>query len=160
MRKRKRVTPFFVLLFFFIFIAFVSIKMPQFLQVTSSTSEVRDETPKSSEPDKPKKIEIAGLPDHYILLYKDGLAELVKPDGTKTVITTPEPDEKVIPIPKPPAPKLEQLIVTEEGIVNVPKGAIITGIEKGSVTTYNPKDGSVIIYFANGRVETKTRKFK
>lgn len=112
--------------------------------------------------DVPKRIPVAGADGYEIVVYKDGSSYMEGPEGKKTQLTAPAiPDieskvERKIQTIKPKKTALGQLVVTDLGVVDVPKGAVITFIGRDKIVTHD-QDGTSVTYYVNGRIERHVR---
>jgi hypothetical protein len=123
----------------------------------------------------PRRLPLAGAEGYFVVLMPDGTSYLESPNGQKTSLV----DKRFASIPselalnaqiakqlqqrqkqqaiiKPPETRLGQLVVLDEGVVDVPEGAIITfvGPDRLVATSNN---GTSTVYYANGRVEVRNR---
>lgn len=118
-------------------------------------------------PTGPRRLPIGGSDSHHLVVESNGATYLVAPDGTRklivpargpdlTAITEAKVKNKITPERRS---ELGQLIVCDEGVVDVPKDAVITFVGKDRVTVLN-LDGSSTNYFVNGRSEHWSRDQK
>jgi hypothetical protein len=102
---------------------------------------------------------VAGAPGYSVELLPDGSSRLALPDGSVRPLAGPPPPAAAVPAQPParrppPAPRPEdlQLYVLENGIVSIPKSAVVTAVEADRVITH---DGSTTrVYHSSGRIET------
>lgn len=122
-----------------------------------------------------RRVAVSGVEGYHVTLLPDGTSWLEGPDGKKRQLvdaafvgssSTPPPGEVSIRVLRPGAEVLEslpgkgrgpgQLIVLDEGVVDVPRDAQITLVEKNRLVVATG-DGSSIVYHADGRVESRQR---
>lgn len=125
-------------------------------------------TATSSVPPTPQRFPVAGAAGFFVVLNADGSSSLEDPTGkvikladanTRTPetelaarllanVTSSRPDVKTT---------VGQLIVLEQGVVDVPKDALITFMDKDKLVVM-AKDGTSTVYHVDGRVEPRERK--
>lgn len=115
----------------------------------------------------PRRIAVTGAPGFFVVIGPDGASYIESPDGArKKLADADRGPEKVSsePVFSKVMKRLEQkkaglgqLVVCDEGVVDVPKGAIITFVGKDKVVTHNA-DGSSTVYFTDGRIVQRDRK--
>jgi hypothetical protein len=105
-----------------------------------------------------RRVPVAGRKGHWVVFEPDGSSYLEAPDGTRTRLASaaegpppPPPPQRATPERRP-----GQLVVCDEGVVDVPKNAVITLVAADKVVTHEP-DGSSVTYFTDGRVERRGR---
>jgi hypothetical protein len=107
----------------------------------------------------PRRMKVAGREGYWVVILQDGSSYLEGPDGKKETLAEAGP-ALVTPKPKVtlPAPlkPVGQLVVCDDGVVDVPLGAVITLIGKDKVVTHT-EDGSSVVYYTDGRVEQRGR---
>lgn len=112
----------------------------------------------------PRRLKVAGQEGYFIVIEADGSSAMEAPDGTKTVLTGPaSKDEdtesaivKKLEETRPKRAGLGQLVVTDTGIIDIPKDAVVTFIGRDKVVTHDP-DGTSVVYFVDGRVVRQAR---
>lgn len=153
--------------------------MVTFAQQDGGTQEAGDtkqateqqQGPAPAGPTKPetavaRRVPVSGAAGFFVVINPDGSSYMEAPDGKQTKLTDPDPAtapddsvvDKVVGRMTTPLRKTEvgQLIVCDRGVVDVPKGAIITFVGTDKVVTHNP-DGSSTAYFTDGRVVQRDR---
>jgi hypothetical protein len=105
----------------------------------------------------PRQIPVEGMPGHVLVLHDDGSSELIGPDGQSTVLTRPAAATTTTGREKgQEAPSLRKgegrLVVCDRGVVEVPKGAVITLVAEDKVVTHDPTNGTSVTYHTDGRV--------
>lgn len=119
---------------------------------------------------EPRRVPVAGQDGYFVVFMPDGTSYLEAPDGKKTQLvdaafaSRPDPDRLAARLAAKLAPKdgdkrrePGQLIVLDEGVVDVPKGAQITLIEKDRLVVMNG-DGSSTVYYADGKTELREKR--
>jgi hypothetical protein len=111
-----------------------------------------------------RRISVAGQPGYTIVVQPDGSSYLEGPDGKmvrQLADASPLIKDDVIDrisqkliTPTEKRPSLGQLIVCDNGVVDVPTDAVITFIGTDRVVTHSP-DGTSNIYYTSGKIETR-----
>lgn len=112
----------------------------------------------------PRRLKVAGQDGYFIVIEADGSSVMEAPDGTKTVLTGPAAKNedaeaaivKKLEDARPKRAGLGQLVVTDTGIIDIPKDAVVTFIGRDKVVTHDP-DGTSVVYFVDGRVVQQAR---
>jgi hypothetical protein len=112
----------------------------------------------------PRRLKVAGQEGYYVVIEPDGSSVMEAPDGKKTFLTGPVskdelPEDAIVKKLEETSPKrvgLGQLVVTDTGIVDIPKDAVVTLIGRDKVVTHGP-DGTSVVYFVDGRVVRQAR---
>lgn len=108
---------------------------------------------------------VAGNEGYAVVMNPDGSSYLEAPDGKRTELTKPgRPDDdaaekavtKKLEEVRPKKVGIGQLIVTDTGVVDIPKDAIVTFVGRDKVVTHEP-DGTSNVYFVDGRVVRQAR---
>jgi hypothetical protein len=121
-------------------------------------------------PEPPKRLRVSGSDGFWVVINPDGSGHLERPDGSRTPLAVkgelgPPPAEAVVrKIERRlmahgrPAIKKEvgHLIVCDDGVVDVPKDAVITFVGRDKVVTH-AADGSSVVYYTDGRVDRRDR---
>ncbi len=89
-----------------------------------------------------------------------------RPDGRRTALVEADAAARTVEAaadsvgermsPPPRKTEVGQLVVCDKGVVDVPKGAIITLVAEDKVVT-READGSSTVYHTDGRVERRDR---
>lgn len=117
------------------------------------------------DPTQPRRLVVAGSDGYAVVMNPDGSSYLEAPDGKQTQLTEPgrlEDDaaEKAVARKleevRPKKQGLGQLVVTDTGIVDIPRDAVVTLIGRDKVVTHEP-DGTSRVYFVDGRVVPQAR---
>jgi hypothetical protein len=138
---------------------------------TPPSKEIPVVAQKSSQPpaDESRRVPVAGQEGYFVVFMQDGTSYLEAPDGKKTQLVDaafarrPDPDRVAARLAAKLAPKDKdkrepgQLIVLDEGVVDVPKDAQITLIEKDRLVVMNG-DGSSTVYYADGKTELREKR--
>jgi hypothetical protein len=133
-------------------------------------AEVVPEPEKEPAPPRPRRIPVGGAPGSFVVLMPDGTSYLEAADGSrqqlvdKTFLEQPSKEEIVERLvsrlreSKRPAARAGpgQLVVLDRGVVEIPKDAQITLVEKDRLVALGD-DGSSTVYHADGRTEVRER---
>jgi hypothetical protein len=114
-----------------------------------------------------RRLPVSGAKGFYIVINPDGSSYMEGPEGKKTSLTGALPKASGAPdtlVDKvvgrmadlPVKAEVGQLVVCDNGVVDVPKNAVITYIGEDKVVTHN-SDGSSTVYFVDGRVVQRDR---
>lgn len=128
--------------------------------------------PTSAPAGGPRRLPVAGAPGFYVVVNPDGTSYLERPDGVRQVLVdsllarTPDPREverriraKMEAADRPKAKReLGQVIVLDKGVVDVPKGAVVTFVGSDRAVVLDDDGVSSTVYHADGRVEKRDRK--
>ena len=117
---------------------------------------------------RPKRMAIGGAPGYFVVVNPDGSSYMESPDGKRTQLADADPTAKTVSddavkgvVDRMAAPpkktEIGQLVVCDKGVVDVPKGAVITYVGDDKVVTVNPVDGSSVVYFTDGKVTRRDR---
>lgn len=127
-------------------------------------------TPVVPPPVVPQRFPVSGAAGFFVILNADGSSSLEDPSGKIVKLAdankqTPETElaSRLLANVKNPRPDTKtavgQLIVLEEGVVDVPKDALITFMDKDKLVVL-ATDGTSTVYHVDGRVERRERKPK
>jgi hypothetical protein len=125
-------------------------------------------TPSASLPVQPQRFPVAGAAGFFVVLNTDGSSSLEDPTGKVIKLAdantrTPETElaARLLANATGSRPDVKttvgQLIVLEQGVVDVPKDALITFMDKDKLVVL-AKDGTSTVYHVDGRVEPRERK--
>lgn len=119
---------------------------------------------------EPRRVPLAGVEGFHVIFMPDGTSLLEGPDGKKQPLVDaafaakPSPAElsarlaeKLKPRSLPRKSGPGQLVVLDDGVVDVPVGAQITLIEKDRLVVLNG-DGTSTVHYADGRTEIRDRR--
>lgn len=114
-----------------------------------------------------RRVPVTGASGFFIIIEPDGSTFMEDADGKRTQLTNADPKEapniddtvssimnRIDAVPKKTA--IGELIVCDKGIVDVPKGSIITFIGPDKVVTHS-NDGASVTYFTDGRIVRRSR---
>lgn len=121
--------------------------------------------------EQPRRVPVAGSDGYTVVLNPDGTSYLEGPDGKKTQLVdrtfARTPSEKELeerirkrlqrPAPAPRKAAVGQLVVLDEGVVDVPRDALITYTGPDRLVALTP-DGTATVYWADGRTEIRDRQ--
>lgn len=133
--------------------------------VLPAEEKTRLNTPDTDAPPvRPRRLKVAGSDGYAVIVNPDGSSYLEAPDGRQTELAGPgQAEENTAKIierklsePRPKKEGLGLLIVTDTGVVDVPKDAVITFVGRDKVVTHSP-DGTSKVYFVDGRVVSQAR---
>lgn len=143
------------------------IELPRLtLPVTPLPREVKDDLKP-----QPKRTPIAGAPGYSVVVNPDGTSYLDGPEGRQELVDRTQaalPDERELNrrigerlrrSSKPVVSQKEglgQLVVLDEGVVDIPKGLIITFTASDRLVVLN-EDGASTVYHVNGKIERRER---
>lgn len=119
-----------------------------------------------------RRMPVAGAPGFFIVVNPDGTSYLEKPSGQRQVLVdaaqaaVPDPGtlalrvkEKMEEVSRPkPKTEIGQLVVLDRGVVDVPKGAVITFTGPDRAVVLNEDGISSTVFHSDGRVERRERK--
>lgn len=103
---------------------------------------------------------VAGAEGFYVIITPDGATYLEEPGQPRKLLSAPErPEPATVSQAKPPEPPpgLRQVVVCDDGIVNLPTDAILTFVGKSHATALLP-NGVSVTYHTDGRVEARGRR--
>ena len=119
----------------------------------------------------PRRFPIAGADGYTVVLNADGTSYLEGPTGRhdlvdKTLARTPSERELAVRIAErikksavPVVPQREglgQLVVLDDGVVDIPKGSVVTLTAADKLVVLNG-DGTSTVYHASGKIERRER---
>lgn len=119
----------------------------------------------SPAPPQPRRLTVAGSDGYAVVMNPDGSSYLEAPDGKRTELTGPGRAEddaaekavtKKLEEARPRKQGVGQLVVTDTGVVDIPRDAIVTLVGRDKVVTHEP-DGTSRVYFVDGRVVRQAR---
>jgi len=136
------------------------------LPVASMPREVRDDLKP-----QPRRTLIAGAPGYSVVVNPDGTSYLDGPDGRQELVDRTQaalPDERELNkrigerLRRSSTPVvtqkegLGQLVVLDDGVVDIPKGLVITFTAADRLVVLN-EDGASTVYHVNGKIERRER---
>src|SRR5262245_41414042 len=121
-------------------------------------------------PPGPRRIPVAGAEGFSIVIFPDGTSQLESPTGKRTNLVDRAfagmPTEAALfqqlnaklmgPRPQPRRTTLEQLIVLDEGVVDIPRDAVVTFTAKDRLVALHA-DGTSMVHYVDGRIEVRAR---
>ncbi len=121
-------------------------------------------------PVQPQRFPVSGAAGFFVILNADGSSSLEDPSGKVIKLAdankqTPETElaSRLLANALSSKPDVKtavgQLIVLEQGVVDVPKDALITFMDKDKLVVM-ATDGISTVYHVDGRVERRERKPK
>lgn len=153
----------------------ISLPKPPTAVATNSLPFAPFEVPGSLLPGdgKPRRLPVTGAAGYVVVLNPDGTSYLEGPKGDKTQLvdrtfakmpSERELEERIrkrLLRPTPATPKREavvgQLVVLDEGVIDVPQDALVTYTGPDRLVALNP-DGTATVYWADGRTEVRDRR--
>lgn len=118
-----------------------------------------------------RRLPVAGAAGFFVVINADGTSYLESPTGKQALVsadfTMPPSAEQALaarlaaranrPTEAPRKARLEQLVVLDHGVVDVPRGATITLVTADYLVVLN-QDGTSTVYYVDGRSEVRGRQ--